>query len=164
MPKPFNQSFTFKLDKSHLQECFEQSAQPVQMKDYFRAIIFVAVAIPLFFVEAEHYYLPFFIFCLFVLELLSIKYRQTWWVWRQLMGKSANGMVEITINDEGISTKSVFVNSHISWRDVNTIEETNKGVLIKHKNGTNYLSKSHMEQDSVEYIIQQSLDSKVYKV
>jgi len=161
MSQPFNQSFTFKLDKPHLQECFEQSASPVQIKDYFKACVFAVATITLFFIEAEHYYLPFFLFCLFVVELLSIKYRQTWWVWRQLMGKSANGTVEVSIHDEGVSTKSKHVDSDFVWSDVNAIEETDKGILIKHKNGTNYLSKSHMEQDSVEYIIQQSLASQI---
>jgi len=155
MFQPFNQSFTFKLDKPHLQECFEQSASPVQRKDYFRAGLFAVVAISLFFVEAEHYYFPFFLFCLFVLEILSIKYRQTWWVWRQLMGKSANGIVEITIHDKGISTKSEQFDSLLAWSDVNAIEETNKGILIKHKGGTNYLSKSHLGRESLEFIMQQ---------
>jgi len=153
MTDSFNQSFTFKLDKPHLQECFEQSASPIQTKDYYKAGLFAVVAILLFFVEAEHYYFPFFLFCLFVLELLSIKYRQTWWVWRQLMGKSGNGMVEVTIHERGITTKSKHVNSELVWSDVNEIEETEKGVLIKHKVGTNYLSKSHLNEESVEFVL-----------
>jgi len=161
MTQSFNQSFTYKLDKPHLQECFEQTAAPVQTKDYYKAFIFAAVAIPLFFVEAEYYYFPFFLFCLFVLELLSIKYRQTWWVWQQLMGKSGNSMVEIIIHDMGISTKSEHINSELVWSDVNVIEETEKGILIKHKSGTNYLSKSHLNKEAIEFVLQKGVGLKV---
>ena len=155
MIKTFNQTFSYKLDKAHLQECFEQSAPPVQTKDYYKAFIFVGIAIPLFFVESEHYYFPFFLFCRFVLELLGIKYRQTWWVWRQLMGKSGNGMVEVIIHDKGITTRSKHVNTELFWSDVNSIEETDKGILIKHKAGTNYLSKNHLNKESIAFVLQQ---------
>jgi hypothetical protein len=82
MQQSQEQSITYKLDKAHFQECFEQSAPPVDKKDYLKATILGGLGIALFFVEAEHYYIPFFIFCLAVVELLSVKYRQTWWVWR----------------------------------------------------------------------------------
>ena len=92
-----------------------------------------------------------------MLELLSIKYRQIWWVWRQLMGKSGYSQVEITIDDKGISTKSEHVNSELVWGNVNQVEETEKGVLIKHKSGTNYLSKSHLNKESVEFVLHRVL-------
>lgn len=155
MSQPFNQSVTFTLDKAHFNECFEQSAPPVQTKDYTKAAIFGVLAVALIFVEAEHYYVPFFLFCLAILELFSIQYRQTWWVWRQLLGKSANGQVKLTIDEKGITTESVHVNSQILWRNVNTIEQTQKGLLLKHQGGVNYLSNSHFNEETIRFILEQ---------
>jgi hypothetical protein len=155
MSQPFNQSVTFKLDKAHFQECFEQSASPVQNKDYAKAAIFAVVGIGLFFIEAEHYYFPLFLIALGVLEIFSVKYRQTWWVWRQLMSKAAYSSVEILVGEKGITTKSEQVNTHIDWKDVNAIEQTEKGLLLRHQAGVNYISNSHLNNEIVEFVLKQ---------
>lgn len=156
MSQPFNQSVNFRLDKAHFQECFEQSASPVKTKDYYKAAILGVVSIGIFFVEAEHYYIPFFLLGLAVLELFSIKYRQTWWVWRQLMSKAANGAVKMTVDEKGITTVSEQVNSQILWHDINAIEQTKKGLLLSHKDGVNYLSNNHLGEEIVAFILKQS--------
>ena len=158
LSQPFSQSVTFKLDKAHFQECYEQSAPPVQSKDYTKAIIFAVVGVSLFFVEAEHYYFPFFLFCLAILEVFSIKYRETWWIWRQLMSKAANGRVTIIVDEEGITTASEQVNSQINWVDVDSIEQTNRGILLKHQSGVNYISCSHLSEETINFILSQSND------
>ncbi|MEE9303676.1 MAG: YcxB family protein [Thiotrichaceae bacterium] len=156
MSQAFNQTVTFKLDKAHFQECFEQSALRVQKKDYAKAAIFGVVSIGLFFVEAEHYYLPFFIFCLAILEVFSVQYRQTWWVWRQLMSKAANGPVKLIFDEKGITTESEQVNTQLDWNDVNDIEQTEKGLLLRHQGGVNYLSNSYLGKEVVEFILRQN--------
>ncbi|TQV87592.1 YcxB family protein [Aliikangiella coralliicola] len=153
MNQPFNQSVTFVLDKAHFQECFEQSAPPVQARDYGKAVIFGLAAFASIFVETEHYYILFFLIGLAILELFSIRYRQTWWVWRQLMGKSANGRVKLIINEEGITTESTYVNSQILWPDVSAVEQTEKGLLLRHQGGVNYLSNSHLSDEIVAFIL-----------
>jgi len=153
MTQPFNQSVTFTLNKTYLQECFEQSAPPVQNKDYTKAIILGVLAFVLIFVEAEHYYIPFFLFSLAILEVFSIIYRKTWWVWRQLMGKSANGPVKLIFDEQGVTTESEFVNSQILWKDVDMIEQTDKGILLKHQGGVNYLSNSHLNDDIIAFVM-----------
>ena len=155
MTQSFNQSATFKLDKAHFLECFSQSAPPVRNKDYAKAAILGSVGIGLFFVDAEHYYIPFFIFCLAVLELLSVKYRQTWWVWRQLMSKSANCFVKLTFEQKGITTESEHTNSQIDWQDISAIDTTAKGFLLRHKNGVNYISNSCIDDQILEFVLRQ---------
>lgn len=157
MTEPINQSVTFELDKTHFQECFEQSAPPVQNKDYVRAAILGVIGVGLFFVEAEHYYIPFFLFCLAILEVISVKHRQTWWVWRQLMSKAANGSVKLIVDEKGITTESKHVNTRIEWNDVNAIEQTEKGLLLRHQGGVNYLSSSHLGKEIVEFILRQKV-------
>ena len=137
----------------------EQSAPPVQTKDYGKAALFGVVGVSLFFVEAEHYYFPFFIFCLAVVEMLSVKHRQTWWVWRQLMSKAANGSVKLTIDENGITTESEHVNTQIDWSDVNAIEQTRKGLLLRHKGGINYLSAKHLGNEIIEFILIQKVEA-----
>ncbi|MCW8876534.1 MAG: YcxB family protein [Kangiellaceae bacterium] len=161
MSQPFNQSVTFTLDKAHFQECFEQSAPAVQPKDFSKAAIFAVIGVPLLFVEAEHYYIPFFLIGLAILEVFSVLYRQTWWVWRQLMGKSAYGQVKLTIDEEGIATDSEHVNAQIIWDDVTSIEHTEKGLLLRHKGGVNYLSNSHLNEEIVEFILKHKPDAKI---
>ncbi len=152
MHKAIEQSTTYKLDKAHFQECFEQSASPVTRKDYLRAAVLGGLGVALFFVEAEHYYIPFFIFCLGVLELLSIKYRKTWWVWRQLMGKSGNQNVELTIDQKGILIKSKHVNNQINWSSITELKKTPKGLILHHQGGANYLSNSHLSPEIQSFI------------
>jgi len=158
MSQPFSQSVTFKLDKAHFQECFEQSAPPVSNKDYTKSAILAVAGVGLFFVEAEHYYFPFFLFCLAILEIFSIRHRQTWWVWRQLMGKAANGSVTIIIDEKGMTTTSAEVNAQLNWCDVISIKQTHKGFLLKHQGGVNYLSSSHFGKEVIEFILSQRKD------
>ncbi len=158
MSQPFSQSVTFKLDKAHFQECFDQSASPVKNKDYAKACIFAVVGFAIFFIEAEHYYFPFFLLALAGIEIFSIKYRKTWWVWRQLMSKAAFGSVTIIVDDKGITTQSKEVNSQLDWSDVNSIEPTKKGLLLKHQAGVNYLSCSYLGEEIIEFILSQRKD------
>ena len=153
MTEPINYAVTYKLDKAHFKECYEQSAPSVQNKDYRKAAIFGVIGVGLFFVEAEHYFIPFFIFCLAVVEILSVKYRETWWVWRQLLSKPANDSVELTLNEEGVFSESKHINTQILWNDVNSIEPTFKGLLLRHKGGINYLSNSHLDKKTIEFVL-----------
>ena len=155
MNQAFNQLVSFTLDKAHFQECFEQSALPVQIKNYRKAAIIGVIGVALMFIEAEHYYIPFFLIGLAILEVFSIKYRKTWWVWRQLMSKAAYGQVKLIINEKGITTESEYVNAQILWSEVNTVEETEKGLLIMHQGGRNYLSHSYLNEEIVEFILRQ---------
>jgi hypothetical protein len=59
MSQPFSHSVTFKLDRSHFEECFEQSAQPVHKKHYTKAAILGALGAGVFFVDAAHDDFPF---------------------------------------------------------------------------------------------------------
>ncbi|WP_444995397.1 YcxB family protein [Aliikangiella sp. IMCC44359] len=153
MNQPFCQSTTFTLDKAHFQECFEQSSQPVQNKDYRKAAIIGAIGIALMFIEAEHYYIPFFLIGLAILEVFSVLYRQTWWVWRQLMGKSGYSQIKLIIDEKGITTESEHVNTQIFWSDVKAVEKTSKGLLVVHEGGKNYLSNSHLNEEIIEFIL-----------
>ena len=153
MNQSFNQTVEYILDKAHFQECFEQSAPPVKSKDFAKAAIMGALGIGLLFVEAEHYYIQFFLISLAILEVLSIIYRKTWWVWRQLMGKTANGKVTLVINDKGFATQSNHITSEILWDVIDSVEKTEMGLLLRHKGGANYLSNQHLSDETINFIL-----------
>jgi hypothetical protein len=69
------------------------------------------------------------------------------------MGKSANDSVNIIVDDKGITTASDHVNSFIGWQDVNAIEQTEKGLLLRHRNGVNYLSNTLLGEALAELIL-----------
>jgi hypothetical protein len=150
--QPFEQSFKYKLDKAHLQECFEESASPLTKNDYKLMMFFAAVGGLVLFIENEYYYVAFFMITLAIVEFFSLKYRKTWWVWRQLLGKSGNSTVTVTIDEQGISSQSLHVNAKILWTEVESIEETDKALIIRHAGGSSYLSKSHLSDEAILFI------------
>lgn len=154
MNDSFSQSTSFTLDKAHFVECFQQSVPPVQTKDYRKAAIITFMGIALMFVKSEHYYVAYFLVALGIVEVLSVQYRQTWWVWRQLLGKSAQGQVTLTIDHKGITTQSEYINSQILWNDIKSIEQTPLGILLRHQEGVNYLSNSYLNEDMIDFIFQ----------
>jgi mRNA-degrading endonuclease YafQ of YafQ-DinJ toxin-antitoxin module len=154
MSQELSESVSFKLDKAHFYECYEQSAAAVNVKDYYKALVLGFIGVILFFIEAEHYYIPFFIFCLSVVELLAVKYRKTWWVWRQLISKSANSIVKLVISDTGITSISKYHQLNILWTDVLDCKVTDKGIILFHRTGKNYLSQSYLGEQLVKFIIQ----------
>ena len=153
MNQSFNQSVIFTLDKPHFQECFEQSAPPVYYKDFAKAAILGAAGFGLLFIDAEHYYIPFFLIGLAIIELVSLRYRKTWWVWRQLIGKSANDEVTLVFNDSCITIHSNHINLQILWDNVTAIEQTELGILLRHKDGVNYLSNSHLSKEIIAFVL-----------
>ena len=154
MSEPFSQSTTFTLDKAHFVECFEQSAPAIQSKDYRKAIFIGLIGIALLFVKSDNYYIAYFLIALGIIEVFSVQNRKAWWVWRQLLSKAANNSVTLTIDEKGINTESLHINSQILWRDVLSIKSTELGLLIKHKAGVNYISNSVINEEIISFILQ----------
>lgn len=154
MSEPFHQSTSFKLDKAHFVECFQQSAPATQLKDYRKAAIIGLLGLGLMFLKSDNYYIAYFLVALSLIEVFSVKHKQAWWVWRQLLSKSAHQKVELIINDTGIETKSDHNNSQLLWGDINSIEQTEQGVLLQHEKGVNYLSNGHLSEEMIEFILQ----------
>ena len=153
MTAPFSETTTFILDRPHLTECFEQSAPPIELKDYRKAAIFAVMGIALMFVESEDYYVAFFLLALGMVELLGIRYKKVWWLWRQLLGKSSYSKITLTIDEQGLKTESLHVNNLVLWSDVISCEKTELGLLLRHNSGVNYLSRSYLSNEAIEFIL-----------
>jgi len=147
---------SFILDKPYFQECFDQSAivEP-GINAYKKAIAIAAVGAVLVLFTDVNDYAAWFIFCLGILEAVSTHYRKPWWVTRQMLSRASKSEVELTINSDGIFTKSRFAQVDIPWQSISNIDATELGWLISHQNGRTYLSNSHLSEEIRSFIEKQ---------
>jgi len=148
----------FILDRKHLEECYDQS-QPFSKnktpKIKLISLLIIAGVILLIFAEQQNH-LAFFLIALATVEYLSFYYRRGWWVTRQVWSKNSGNTITLTIDDKGITTKSIYINSELIWDDISQVNETEKGLLLTLKNtGSNYLSKANLNDAIVTFIKQQ---------
>jgi hypothetical protein len=87
-------------------------------------------------------YVVWFSLCLSGLELLSIRYKRSWWIARQMLSSAAGSKVNIRIDDQGIFTNSPYHQQAWLWSDITEIKNTEKGFVIIQNSGTSYLSSS----------------------
>jgi hypothetical protein len=157
MAQEYSYTTTFTLTREYLTECFEQSvAVDRSIIRYKRAIISLAFGVSLLVFKLVTDYIAFFVIALGVLEVFSIHYRKTWWLWRQMFGKSYKSKVTMLVNDIGINNTSTDVNETILWADINAVEKTSLGMIIRHAKGANYLSNGCLDESVTEYIMQQT--------
>lgn len=148
----FHYETEYKLDRAHFNECFEQSVPSSNhWMRYSKCLMFVVIAVALFFAPISRYLVYFFI-GLSAVEALSVYFKQSWWVLRQLVGKAANHMVCIQINDNGIHIESEFVEQQILWADITNIKITGKGLLISQQHTTHYISQSCLSIEAIQFI------------
>jgi len=147
---PYHTSFV--LDKAHFSECFEQSVKINGMKDYAKSAIVALLGVVLILWGDVNQYLAYFVLSLGAIEGLSVFYRKTWWLWRQMLSKAYEHNVELEISQEGVITKSFHVNSELKWCDVTQVIATDSGILLHHQRGVNYLSNSYLSDEIIEFI------------
>ncbi|WP_448565658.1 YcxB family protein [Thalassotalea ganghwensis] len=147
------------LDKAYYQECFEQSEQPKSFSQlYAKAIFFIVLGMVLVLFTEVNDYAAWFIFALGILEIVAQIYRKAWWVTRQMLSKESKTTVDLTIDEQHITTKSFYHQQRIAWQEISEIKPTEKGYLILHPAGANYLSKQHLN-DWAEDLIRAHIKS-----
>lgn len=152
MQQTYAYSTTYLLDKAHFAECYEQSKIPdASLKPYYKAIGLGLIGIALIFTDIS-LYLAYFFVGLGVIEALNVRFHKAWWLMRQMMSKAASNQVTLTLNEQGIHSHSQYVNSEILWTDTYRVKETEKGFLITHKTGTNYVSASILDEAALTFI------------
>lgn len=153
MSTEFNYQTSFILDKSHFIECFDQSiSEQTLWAKYRNVVILAVVGLLLLFVVGTNHYAAFFVVALAAIEALSIYYKKTWWLWRQMLSKAYNHTVGLMVNDEGIKIKSFHVNSDMKFENITQCDEKESGLLITHLKSLNYVSKSCLSDEAIEFI------------
>ena len=135
------------LNREYFSECFDESANTVISLKTFRQAIILFIAAGVFFVIEIGSYLVWFLLCLGCVELLSIRYKRSWWITRQMFSRAAGSKVNIRIDDQGLFTDSAHHKQAILWQDITDIRSTEKGFVVVHNSGTNYLSRSGLDED-----------------
>ncbi|MFT4994887.1 MAG: hypothetical protein ACI965_001929 [Paraglaciecola sp.] len=153
MTTPFSYSTSYILDKSHFSETFDASITAHTAKSaYFKsAILGLLGGILVFFTEITPY-AAWFIVGLSALEALSVRFRKPWWLARQMISKAASNELTLTIDENGVSSKSFHVDSTICWADITKIEQTAQGWLLYHAAGKSYLSGRCLSEAAKEFI------------
>ncbi len=159
MIQAYSYSTTLTLSKAYLTECYEQSvAEDIPITQYKRAIISLVFGACLLVFNLVSDYLAFFVIAIGVLEIFSTHYRKTWWLWRQMMGKSYKSKVSLLVNDMGINNSSNYVNETIQWHSIKALQQTDLGLIVRHAKGASYLSLSTLDESAVEFIHKQVKD------
>ena len=152
MDTSFRYTTQFILDKPYYSECFDESVPPNPSKKvYTKAIIFIVIGTALLLTGANNY-ASWFIIGLGFLEGLSIKFKRPWWLLRQMWSKAAGNEVDLTIDEQGITTKSLYVDTKVLWDEMDQIKETEQGFLITKARSQSYISKRHLDQPTCEFI------------
>ncbi|AQS39701.1 hypothetical protein Sps_04616 [Shewanella psychrophila] len=157
MNSPFSYTTQYILDKPHFSECFDESVTiDTSWRAYTKAIGFFFIGIALL-LTGMNAYASWFVIGLGVLEGGNVKFKKTWWLWRQMMSKAAGNEVMLTIDEQGVSSHSFYVKSQILWTDVSEIVTTDRGFLIKHPTGTSYVSKQVLDEAALAFICSKAL-------
>lgn len=152
--KPFTAQFM--LSRAYLAETFDESlphgkgANP----NYWFPAGMLAAGVSLLTMTGQPGFAGAMLVALGVLELLHIRYRRAWWLARQMWGRSANSEVTLSVNEDGIETKSLFVHTTLPFSDVARVIDTELGLILVDKHGEQqYLSRSVLPNDVVQQII-----------
>ena len=153
MTTPFLYSTTYTLDKSHFSETYDASASAGNAKKiYMIAIALGLLGLALLIFSEINPYAAWFIIALGALEVFSLRFKKPWWLARQMISKAANTELTLQIDEHGISSKSIHVESKIAWADVTKIEATAQGWLLYHAGGKNYVSGRCLSEQAQEFI------------
>lgn len=153
MSQPFSYSTTYELDKAHFQECFSESVVIVtSINAYKKSIALTIAGMLLVLFTQMNPYAAWFVFALGILEAVSTYYQKPWWVMRQMLSKAAKGNVDLTIDEQGIVSKSFYASLTLLWSDVLFIEKTSLGWLIKHAKGRSYISNKNLSSAAIVFL------------
>ncbi|MGH1372090.1 MAG: YcxB family protein [Cellvibrionaceae bacterium] len=137
------------LNREYFSECFDQTADTApNPKRYLLAVMLAIFAAVLFIAETD-VYIAWFMVCLSIVELLSIRYKRAWWITRQMLSRAAGSKVTIHIDAQGISTHSSHHQLSMPWSEITNIKATEKGFLVSHGSGNRYVSNSGLDEDAV---------------
>jgi len=164
MKTTFSYSTTFVLDRNYYTECFEQSViMEHALRRYAKAIFFSFFGALLVLFTEVNEYAAWFVFALGILEALSVRYQKPWWVTRQMFSRASKSEVKLAIDDTGISTDSFYQKSSYAWSDFSTITSTDKGWLLVHAQGKNYISNQFLSNEAKSFIREQSVEKSVVR-
>lgn len=156
MTQAFSYSTTYVLDKSHFSETFDESgAGLVTLSSYYKAFTFFVIGAGLLFTKVSAY-LGWFILAVGILEGLNVRFKKPWWLTRQMLSRAANSELTLTIDEQGVHTKSFYVDSTLRWQDLTKIDQTIRGWLLYQGTAKSYLSNRCLSDQAKAFVAKKS--------
>jgi hypothetical protein len=153
MLQPFSYSTTYQLDKEHFQECYSESAIiPTSFHAYKKSVVLTIAGMLLVLFTQMNPYAAWFVFAMGILEAVSTYYQKPWWVMRQMLSKAAKGDVKLTIDDNGIISKSFYATLSLLWSEVVSLKTTDLGWLVTHVQGRSYISNKNLSVETIAFL------------
>ncbi|MFC4698572.1 YcxB family protein [Glaciecola siphonariae] len=153
MTSPFSYSTTYKLDKSHFSETFDESTSAKQPASaYYKATGLVVFGLVILLMTPLSAYAAWFIIVLGIVEALGVYFRKPWWLARQMISRAANTQLTLTIDEQGVSSESESVQSQILWIDVNALEKTSRGWMLHHGKVKSYVSSRCLSSEAEDFM------------
>lgn len=157
MTEPFHYSTTYVLDKSHFSETFDESyVQGNEKSAYLKSLFFIVPGVLLLLFSDLSPYAAWFLIALGIIEALSVKFRKPWWLARQMISKAANDTLTLVIDDQGVASHSINVNSKLLWKDINRVEKTRLGWLLYQGTGKTYLSNRCLNDETRQFLTEKA--------
>jgi hypothetical protein len=147
---------TFILNKDYLAECYDQSLpHGNNTKNSFALpIVLFAAGVGLLGFTGQPKIFGSMLIAIAVVELIHIRYKRAWWLARQILGRSSNSEVTLTIDADGIRTKNSYTQTVLLWADITRVVETDLGLILVDKSGgQQYLSKSLFSIELINDIV-----------
>ena len=146
----------FTLSREYLAECYDESlpyGSNTSRKYLFAGVSFIVGASLLYF-TAYPKGIGTLLIVLAIIELVHIRFKRAWWLTRQIWGRSGNCEIKLSIDDEAIQTQNPFTTTVLLWKDVDSIIETDLGLILLAKTGgQQYLSKSLFSEELTKEIL-----------
>lgn len=153
----FSFSTQYILDKHHFRECYAQSVRTENsVGSYFKSMLLSLSGLLFVLFTEMNPYAAWFVLLLGVLDALSVYYRKSWWVMRQMLSKAANSEVNLIIDEKGITSQSSHAELQLEWKAVNALIVTELGWLIEHAQGKNYIPNSCLTAQAIDFLTAKS--------
>lgn len=162
MSKDFDFTTEYILDKPFFEECYDQTSRPTKFPQaYFKALLFLifgVIVIKFELLPSSYVGLFFIILC--VIEVLSVYFKRTWWVWRQTYSTGSNSKVAFQVNSRGVSYNSLANSRSIAWCDIDQLQQSDLGFIFHIGKQRQYISKSCLNDEAIAFIVEKHAASK----
>lgn len=154
---PFHYETTYTLDKSHFSETFDESmTQNRTGKAYFKSIGLALAGFAILLFTDFSPYVAWFLVAIGGVDALGIYYRKPWWLARQMVSQAANNKLSLSIDENGVMSKSFAVESRLAWSEIERIERTKQGWLLYYPAGRSYLSARCLSEEANKFVSEQA--------
>ncbi len=162
MPKDFEFTTEYTLDKPFFAECYDQTSQPTEFpKAYLKGMIFLIFgAVLVKFELLPNGYVGWFFITLSIIEVLSVYFKRTWWLWRQTFSMGPAKKVVFQVTSDGVSYKSGKNSNNIVWSDIDQLQQSDLGFILHMGKQRQYVSKSCLNDEVIAFMVDQVAVSK----